>query len=218
MGLQPSLGQLTVDGCRGGRRQHRNRRRMGLQRAPRYDQASGDRRGGRSSDADPVGDLFFAGFGERCSRSIGRGGRNVRGALRCGAPAEDCADRGHADGLVDDPRQPPRPVLVARDEPDGDRDEADRDERDDDVLGQNQTSHVGRGMNPTSAGMLAPRRARANRTRPSLTAPDRPGPYRRDEASLIGESGSIPPFRPPRSIRASAKSARPMRTNTPRNA
>jgi hypothetical protein len=104
---------------------------------------------------------------------VRRCGGGVSSRPWCGAATEDRADRGHADGLVDDPRQPPRPVLVARDEPDGDRDEADRDERDDDVLGQNQTSHVGRGDEPDLRGdaSTALWSSKPNQTMPDRTAP-----------------------------------------------
>jgi hypothetical protein len=119
---------------------------MGLQPAARDDQVGGDRRRGRSGNADAVGDLFCARLGKRRE---GGGARGRTGRRRCTLadrpPIRDSPHRGDADGLVDYPRQAPGPVLVARDEPDRDRDEADRDERDDDVLGQHQTSHVGRG-------------------------------------------------------------------------
>ncbi len=120
---------------------------MGLQRSPGDDQAGGDRRGGRFGRADPVGDLLRAWLGEWL-RPRERGCPGCAAGASSRAPAENGADRGHADGLVDDPWKAPRPVLVAREEPDGDRDEANRDERENDVLGQRQTSQGGRGRGP----------------------------------------------------------------------
>lgn len=136
-----------------------------------------DRRRGGSGDADPVGDFVFAWLGERRGRNIGRGcGGSASGTLGRGAAAEDTADRGHADGLVDDPRQAPGPVLVAWNEPDGDRNEANCDERDDDDLGQNQTSHAGRGEEPDLRGdaSTASCPSKPNQTTPDRTAPARP--------------------------------------------
>jgi hypothetical protein len=88
-----------------------------------------------------------------------------------GPMAQNRADRGHADRFVDDPRIPPGPVLVARHEPDGNRDEADRNERDDDELGQHQSSLLGRGEGPDLAAMLAPALTGANRTGPASRLP-----------------------------------------------
>jgi hypothetical protein len=149
MGLQASLGQLAVDGGRG--RQIQNSGRMGLQRSPGDGQVRGNCRGGNSRHPDAVGDLLRAGLGERLEPG-GRGCPGCGASSSAGAPAKDGADRGHADRLVDDPWKAPGSVLVAREKPDGDRNEANRDERNNDVLGQHQTSRVGPGSGPDLRG------------------------------------------------------------------